>query len=123
MKRTMILTAILALSMFSTVAFAGEAVEGTLVDGKCFLGMGQKGNDHGEMAGCGTACAKMGIPTGVVTADGNYFTLVVPASQVAKYIGSTVKVTGMAKDGNLIAEGIEVKTDEGWKKVKIGTMM
>ncbi len=51
MKRTMILSAILALSLFSTVAMAGEAIEGTLVDGKCFLGMGEKGIDHGGMAG------------------------------------------------------------------------
>lgn len=123
MKRTMILTVVLALSLFSMAAVAGDAVEGTLVDGKCFLKMGAKGNDHGEMAGCGTACAKMGIPTGVVTADGNYYTLVVASSVVAKHVGSTVRVTGMKKDGNLIAEAIEVKTDSGWKKVKLASMM
>jgi hypothetical protein len=118
----MILTAVLALSVFATSAMAG-GIEGTLVDGKCFLGMGAKGNDHGEMKECGTMCAKMGIPTGVVTADGKYYTLVVPASQVAKYVGQTVKVEGMAKNGNLIAESISVKDHGKWKKVKIGAMM
>ena len=123
MKRTIILTVVLALSMFSMAAVAGDAVEGTLVDGKCFLGMGAKGNDHGEMANCGTTCAKMGIPTGLVTADGHYYTLVVSATQVAAHVGSTIRVKGMEKNGNLIAEAIEVKTDKGWKKVKIGAMM
>ncbi len=127
MKRTMILTAVLALSMFATSAMAG-GVEGTLVDGKCFLMMASNsGNDHmtpgGEMKDCGTMCAKMGIPTGVLTADGKYYTLVVPASQVAKYVGQTVKVDGMIKNGSLIAESLSVKDHGKWKKVKIGTMM
>lgn len=122
MKRTMILTAILALSVFAGTALAG-GVEGTLVDGKCYLGMGAKGNDHGDIPGCGEACAKMGIPTGVLTADGKYYTLVIPATQVAKYVGQTVRVEGMVKGESLIAKALEVKEGGSWKKVKLGTMM
>lgn len=122
MKRTMILTAILALSMFASAAMAGT-VEGTLVDGKCFLGMGMKGNDHGEMKNCGSMCAKMGIPTGVITAKGKYYTLVVAASSVASYIGKPVKVDGMVKNGSLIAKSMSVKENGKWKKVKLAKSM
>ena len=121
MKRTMILTAILALSMFASAAMA-ESVEGTLVDGKCFLGMGAKGNDHGEMKNCGAMCAKMGVPTGVITAKGKYYTLVVASSQVAKYIGKKVKVDGKIKHGSLIAMNLSVNDGGKWKKVKLSSM-
>ena len=126
MKRTMILTAILALSVFASTAMAGP-VEGTLVDGKCFLGMGAKGNDHktpgGDMKQCGTMCAKMGIPVGIVTAEGKFLTLVLSSVQVANYVGQTVRAEGMTKNGMLIAESLEVKKDGKWTKVKIGGMM
>lgn len=122
MKRTMILSTILALSVFAGTAMAGP-VEGTLVDGKCFLGMGAKGNDHGDMKQCGTMCAKMGIPVGIVTAEGKFLTLVLPTLQVAKYVGQTVRAEGMTKEGMLIAESLEVKKDGKWTKVKIGDMM
>ncbi len=30
-------------------------IEGTLVDSKCYLGMGEKDDDHGAMAACGNS--------------------------------------------------------------------
>lgn len=131
MKRSMILVLALALTVgvFSALAggMGGKTVEGTLVDSKCYLGMGAEGNDHktpgGDMPGCGTMCAKMGIPTGLLTADGKYLTLAVPSLKVANYVGQTVRASGMAKSGTLIVQKLEVKKGSGWEEVNVGGMM
>ncbi len=132
MKRSMILVLALALTVgvFSALAggMGGKTIEGTLVDSKCYL-MSSKniGNDHmtpgGEMPGCGTMCAKMGIPTGLLTAEGKYLTLAVPSLKVANYVGQTVRATGMAKSGTLIVQKLEVKKGSGWEEVNVGGMM
>lgn len=133
MKQTIILTLTLALVVGAGVAFAGEygkgkTVEGTLVDTKCYL-MNAKnsGNDHmtpkGLMPNCGTACAKMGIPVALLTANGKVVTLAVPAGQVADYVGQTARATGLVKGSAIVAEKLEVKEGNSWKEVNIATMM
>ena len=129
-KRITILTLVLALTLVAGSALAqgmmgkAKTVEGTLVDSKCFL-MNAKNttNDHGNMPNCATACAKMGIPTGILTADGNYVPLVVSSMQVAEYMAQPVRATGMLKNGSLIANKLFVKKGGKWEEVKIGAMM
>jgi hypothetical protein len=75
------------------------------------------------MTGCGTACAKMGIPVSVLTAEGKVLTLAIPAAQVADYVGKTARVSGKVKHGAIVAETIEVKEGNSWKKVDLATMM
>jgi hypothetical protein len=75
------------------------------------------------MTGCGTACAKMGIPVSVLTAEGKVLTLAIPAAQVADYVGKTARVSGKVKHGAIVAETIEVKEGSSWKKVDLATMM
>lgn len=112
-------------------------VEGTLVDGKCFgMNTVNAGDEHvvpmkdgsmGKMAGCATACAKMGIPVGLLEGGkpGNQvYILVTPSGQLADHMAKEARVTGMvAFDGGLIPQKIEVKEGRKWKEVKIATMM
>ena len=131
-KRATILTlvaVVMAIGVSTALAGGhGKTVEGTLVDSKCYL-MNAKnsGNDHmtpkGNMPNCGTACAKMGIPVSVLTADGKVLTLAIPAGQVADYVGQTARVTGAIKHGAIVAESIEVKEGNNWKKINLATMM
>lgn len=126
-KRATILTLVAVMAIGVSTALAGgqgKTVEGTLVDTKCYLmNSANTGNDHGKMTGCGTACAKMGIPVSVLTAEGKVLTLAIPAGQVADYVGKTARVTGAVKHGAIVAEGIEVKEGNSWKKVDLATMM
>jgi len=129
MKRIIFLTLALTLVAGITLAPAAEkqekpkTVEGTLVDAKCYLAGGFKGNDHMGLAKCGTACAKSGLPLGVLSAEGKYFTLAVPAPQVAELVGETVRATGAIKQNTLTPEKLEVKKGAGWEEVKIAAMM
>ncbi len=64
---------------FGAPAFAKvETVKGTLVDQACYKAdKGNIGEKHtmksGPMDNCSTACAKMGQPVALVTADGKVY--------------------------------------------------
>lgn len=121
------LVALLAISV-STALAGDKTIEGTLVDTKCYT-MNPKnvGNDHmspkGTLPNCASACAKMGIPVAILTADGKVYTLAVPAAQLADYMAKEARVTGAVKGGVVVAEKIEVKEGGSWKPVNIATMM
>jgi len=127
MKRASILIVVLALAVGVGLAAAGEkdakTVEGTLVDAKCYLAGGFKGNDHMGTAKCGTACAKSGLPVGVLTKEGKYLTVAVPAPQVAEFVGETVRATGPVKNNTITPEKLEVNKNGKWEEVKIAAMM
>ena len=112
----------LALAAGSSFA-AGKNVEGVLVDTACYLKQGAKTNDHGPMKGCGTACAKGGLPVGILSGEGKYVTLGVPAPMVADHVGKTVRASGEVKEGVLLPDKLEVKEGTAWKEVKLGPTM
>jgi hypothetical protein len=109
--------------LLSVVAAQDRTVEGTLVDAKCYLGQGEKGNDHGGMQGCGTMCLKGGSTAGVVTKTGSFHALVAPAPALAEYVGQTVRVSGTERNGALLAKKVEVNKGGKWQEVKLGGMM
>lgn len=127
MKRITTVTLALALALGVGVALAGTEgkakYEGVLVDTACYLKSGAKTNDHGPMKNCGTACAKGGIPVGILTAQGKYVTLGVAAPMVAEHVGQTVRASGEVKEGVLLPEKFEVKEGNAWKEVKLGPTM
>ncbi len=109
-------------------------VEGTFIDTKCY-GMNKMNaeNTHTvpgkdgkmmEMPNCATACANMGIPTGLLTSNGDVVILVTPTNQLADHMAKEARVTGKKVfKGGIIPEKVEVKEDGKWKDVPIGTMM
>ena len=109
-------------------------IEGKLVDTKCY-GMNEMNADNThkvpgkdgkmmDMPNCATACANMGIPTGVLQEDGKVTILVTPTNQLAEHMAKHARVTGKKVfNGGLIPEKVEVKEEGKWKEVHIGTMM
>lgn len=125
-KSVAIVIVALALALGVGATFAaekGKSVEGVLVDTACYLKNGAKTNDHGPMKGCGTACAKGGLPVGILSGDGKYVTLGVPAPMVAEHVGHTVRASGEVKEGVLLPDKLEVKEGNAWKEVKLGPTM
>ncbi len=124
MKRATILTLALVLAAGVSTALAGgegegKMIEGKLVSAKCYLRAGMTGNDHAGMKGCGTACVNAGNPVGLLTAEGKYYTLVIPAPQIAEHVGQTLRGSGTIKAGSLIPDKLEMKEGGSWKEVKI----
>lgn len=124
MKRVVVLT--LGLLLVAGILAAAEkesTIEGTLVDTKCYLAGGAKGNDHMGMKNCGSDCAKSGTPLGVLTSAGKYYTLAAPAPQLADYVGQTVRATGPIKSATILADKVEVKKGDKWEEVKFDSAM
>lgn len=124
MKRATILTLALVLAAGISTAQSiseveGKTIEGELVSAKCYLRAGLTGNDHMGMKGCGTACVKSGNPVGLLTADGEYYTLVMPAPQIADHVGQTLRVSGTIKSGSLVPDKLEMEEGGSWKEVEI----
>ncbi len=96
-----------------------ETVEGELVSAKCYLRADLTGNDHLGMKGCGTTCVKSGNPVGLLTAEGRYYTLVMPAPEIADHIGRRLRATGTIKAGSVVPDRLEMEEGDSWKEVAI----
>ena len=95
-----------------------KTVEGELVDMHCYAAGDAKGAEHGSK--CGAACAKSGIPVGVLV-DGKAWTLATNPKPLADAVGKTVRVTGSPSDATqtFLAEKVEVKDGDSWKEIKL----
>lgn len=105
--------------------FAQQAttLEGTLVDGKCYLmDHANTGNDHGKMKACGTMCLKGGSPAAVVTKDGQVHPIMAAAGAFADIVGQTVRVTGPVEGSSVLATKVEVNRGGRWQEVKLTGM-
>jgi len=103
-----------------------KTVEGILIDTDCYFADPDhnKGSDHGHVKRCGTLCAKMGKPVGLLTARGKFYVLVVASLRLADHIGETLRFTGTIRDGLLIFPArLELKKGESWEEIKFGSMM
>jgi hypothetical protein len=124
MKRLILIAVVLALALgFGAKLAAGEeeAIEGTLVAAKCYLVMGELGNDHMGVKDCGTKCAKAGNPVGLVTADGKYYPLVVASPLVADHVGQKLRASGKLMSGSFVPDKLERKKEDSWEEIKIAT--
>jgi len=127
------LATLLFLGLFAVpmVTMAGEVtVEGLLVDTRCY-GMSQDniGQDHkgGELKGCATACAKMGIPVALLKdgqAGGDLYVLSSPAPMVADHMAKEARLVGdEIAPGLVIPKKLEVKSGDAWEEVQTSAMM
>lgn len=129
-KVSLLLFVLVAFSAFTLALGGGEddktTVTGTLVDSACYSKGGFLTNDHGDMANCGTMCAKGGIPVAVVDKDKNVYLLAAPAPGYADYVGMQVRIVGTqgkhAKEA-FIPEKLEVKEDGKWVEKKLPKTM
>lgn len=123
--RLFVLLAFVVATTFGLYA-AEKAVtlEGTLVDGKCYLKDNSlTGNDHGPVKGCGTICLKAGTPGALLTKDKKFHAILAPSLALAPYVGQTIRVSGSIHNGAIAAEKVEVQKDGKWEEVKLGVMM
>ena len=105
-------------------------ITGTLVDTRCYsMSAENMGNDHGDMPGCGAACAASGIPVGIVK-DGKKgdpaIILLAPAKSFAAEVGKTVRASGtyVWHNAALRPDKVEVQDGKGnWTEIVIKTMM
>lgn len=121
----LLLTAAVGLAAATPKARAAEVtLEGTLVDTSCyFADPANTSNDHGAMKGCGTACAKSGLPVGLLTAAGKHYALVLAAPAVAEHVGQVIRVTGTDHGGSFVPKKLEVKKNTAWQEVKLTGVM
>lgn len=94
---------------------AKAVVEGQMVDMKCYVAMGMGGG--GQHLKCALKCAESGIPVGVVdTSLSQVVTVLAPAPALAKYMGQTVRITGMkaANSTAIVPERLEIWQDDKW---------
>lgn len=129
----LVITGVMATSPFAGEKAKEVTVEGILIDAKCY-GMNPDNwtANHmipkGNMPNCAQACAKMGIPVGVLSGGekgGDVYLLITPSMALADHMAKTVKVVGMKTFGGAITPSkIFVKNEDGkWEEVKVGTMM
>lgn len=139
MRRTVGVWVLVTAGLF--VAAAGHAqkampkvqpvtVTGVLVDTKCYsMNPANVGNDHdtpkGRVPSCAAACAKMGLPVGLRTANGQVIVLVAPSGAFADYMAKEARATGAkVYQGSLRPDKVEVRGADGqWKEISIATMM
>jgi hypothetical protein len=134
MKRGIAVSGMLALVALAFVLVSGlavaaekgemkmktDVVKGELVDSRCYLGQGKRGPDHTK---CAIACAKDGLPLGIVDAKGKYYTLVIQSSQIADVAGLDAEVEGMLKGDSIIPTKIKVNKDGTWTEVQLPKQM
>ncbi len=107
---------VLAASAMLAAPFAAIAGEwtGTVVDTRCMaMSTSNTGNDHkgGELKGCGSACAKMGIPVALYV-NGKMHTLAAPAPMLADHMGKTATVSGKAMGDLILPEKMMIDGKE-----------
>ena len=120
-------TWVLLVALLAVPALLGAqsavTAEGTLVDSKCYLGMGEQDDDHGNMAACGAMCLKQGQPAGLVTSDDTFHVLVAASTALAGHVGHTLRITGMVKNGALIVTKAETNANGRYSEIELGSMM
>ncbi len=120
-------TGVLLVALLAAPALVGAqnsiTIEGTLVDSKCYLGMGENDDDHGAMVACGTTCLKQGQPAGLVESDNTFHILVASSTALADHVGHTLRITGMVKNGALIVTKAEMNANGRYSEIKLGSMM
>jgi hypothetical protein len=133
------LVLIAAAAMLSTAGYSKESmsktkpitISGSLIDTKCYsMDSRNKSNDHitpmGEMKSCGTLCARLGIPVGIMTGKNDVWVLVTPSQDLADHIGQEARITGTPVYGghSIRPEKIEVKGASGeWNAINISMPM
>ena len=123
MRRARVSLAVASVFLLGLVVTGQQVtVEGELVSAKCYLRADLTGNDHLEMEGCGTACVRSGNPVGLLTAEGMHYTLVIPAPEIADYIGRTLRARGTIKAGSVVPDQLEMQEGASWEAVEIDLM-
>ena len=115
-----ILTTTLVTLVAIGFAFAEDkatlTVEGEVVDQGCFLRNDARGPDHQE---CAARCLKNGNPAGIVTDDGELYTLAASASAFETFAAKRVRITGASLDRTIFPKSMELWENDAWTDVPL----
>ncbi len=109
----------------AVAAAAGKAGEvqtlkGELVDSRCWLTEAKRGADHQK---CAALCMKDGIPAGLVTSDGKYYTLIVQPASLAEIMALQAEVTGTVNGDTIVPTTMKVMKNGAWVEFKLPEQM
>jgi len=114
----------------AAAATGPTTVTGILIDTHCYsLDRAYAADDHktpnGTIEGCAEACAKLGIPVGVLTASGDVVVLLAPSPDLADHMGREARAVGRRTFVNsLRPDSVFVRDDKGaWAPVPLHQMM
>jgi hypothetical protein len=105
------------------------SVEGILIDTHCYsLDRAYASDDHrtpgGTIEGCAEACARLGIPVGLLTDSGEVVVLLAPSTDLAEHMGREARAVGPRVLGALRPDSVSVRDSSGaWTAVPIHQMM
>lgn len=120
---TMVLVAGLTAGALSFAGGGKEGtVEGEIVDTRCYLNMGKHGSEHKK---CAVACAKDGIPSGILAGNGKVYTLLMASSGMAEYQAQEARVTGTIyeESSSVSPKKLEIKKNGKWVEVPLPEAM
>ncbi|MFQ5351687.1 MAG: hypothetical protein ACE5D3_01285, partial [Candidatus Binatia bacterium] len=111
-----VLIAVMIVLSLAGPAVSADVLQGEILDMACFIARGEKG--RGPLhAGCALACAKKGLPLGLITDDGAVY-LLYPKhgkeksfERVKELAGQLVTLTGIISEHDGV-KGIEVGSVE-----------
>lgn len=119
--RKILLQSLAVLVLASATAFAAS-IEGEIVDSRCYQSMGKHGAEH-QM--CGQMCLMGGLPAGILTSSGKYYTLLVQGSAFADVVGQKARVEGKVdeKSSTIVPLKVEVNKGGTWTAVALPNQM
>ena len=119
--RKILLQSLAVLMLASATAFAAS-IEGEIVDSRCYQSMGKHGAEH-QM--CGQMCLNGGLPAGILTSSGKYYTLLVQGSAFADVVGQKARVEGKVdeKSSTIVPLKVEVNKGGAWTAVALPNQM
>jgi hypothetical protein len=109
---------------------ARATVVGTLIDTHCYsLDRAYAADDHrtpnGTIEACAQACARLGIPVGLLTSSGSVVVLLAPSPDLADHMGDEARAVGTRTlNGSLRPDSVFVHDDgDAWTPVPLHQMM
>lgn len=127
-NKAVLLSALLGALLATGIAASAEkgsmektaTLKGELVDSRCYLMQGKRGGEHVK---CAVACAKDGLPIGLVDVKGRYYTLVIQANQIADSSGLQAEVEGILKGDSIVPTRIKVNKEGTWTEINLPEQM
>ncbi len=97
-------------------AMAGETIVGEVIDQGCFLRQEARGADHQE---CAARCLRNGNPAGVLTDEGEVYTLATSAAPFEAFAAKRIRVAGKRVDRAIFPESMQVWENESSVEVPL----
>lgn len=93
-----------------------KTIEGEVIDMGCYTSREARGEEHAD---CAARCLSGGTPAGILTDDGELYTIAGPAMGYSKYAAKTIRLTGSVRANAIRPQKMEVKEEKNWQEVAL----